>query len=151
MTTAMTYNVEYQCLVGSCPSFHKLTVGRTGAGAVTSNPVGINCGTDCVERCFAGTVVTLTPLPDPSWVFNSWAGPADRTDGVVTITAAVICQATFVPLSGDDVVIDFGPSYGLWMLSAGSTWQQSTVSVRKRSPPAISTGPRWTPEKRLID
>ena len=46
----MTYNVEYQCLVGSCPTFHKLTVGRVGSGTVTSSPIGIDCGTDCAER-----------------------------------------------------------------------------------------------------
>ena len=73
----MTYNLEYQCLIGSCPSFHKLTVGRVGSGNVLSSPAGINCGTDCSERYFAGTVVTLTPTPDQSWIFGGWTGSAD--------------------------------------------------------------------------
>ena len=62
-TSHMTYNVEYQCLVGSCPSAHKLTVGRVGSGAVTSSPIGIDCGSDCSERYLVGTVVTLTSTP----------------------------------------------------------------------------------------
>jgi hypothetical protein len=93
----MTYNVEYQCLVGSCPTFHKLTVGRVGSGVVTSNPIGIDCGTDCAERYFVGTVVTLTPTPGPSSAFDSWGGNPDCADGVVTITAEISCVATFVP------------------------------------------------------
>jgi hypothetical protein len=96
-TSHMTYNVEYQCLTGSCPSFHKLTVARTGSGTVTSSPIGIDCGTDCTERYFAGTVVTLTPTPAGSWAFSAWSGDADCSDGVVTMTAGVSCVATFVP------------------------------------------------------
>ena len=94
----MTYNVEYQCLVGSCPTFHKLTVGRAGSGTVTSSPIGIDCGTDCSERYFVGTVVTLTPTPGAGWAFSSWGGNADCADGVVTITAEISCLATFVQL-----------------------------------------------------
>jgi hypothetical protein len=97
--SVMTYNVEYQCLVGSCPSFHKLTVGRVGSGAVTSSPIGIDCGTDCSERYFAGTVVTLTATPAASWAFSTWSGNADCADGVVTMTAGISCVATFVPLA----------------------------------------------------
>ena len=97
-TSQMTYNVEYQCLTGSCPSAHKLTVGRVGSGSVTSSPIGIDCGTDCSERYFAGTVVTLTPTPAASWAFSTWDGNADCADGVVTMTAEISCVATFVPL-----------------------------------------------------
>jgi hypothetical protein len=113
-TSHMTYNVEYQCITGSCPSFHKLTVGRAGSGAVTSSPVGIDCGTDCSERYFVGTVVTLTPTPAASWAFSTWGGDADCADGVVTMTAAISCVATFVPspaapvLTLDKTSLQFG-------------------------------------------
>jgi hypothetical protein len=96
----MTYNVEYQCVVGSCPTFHKLTVSRVGSGTVTSSPIGINCGMDCAERYSVGTVITLTPTPGASSAFDSWGGNADCADGVVTITAEISCVATFVPLPG---------------------------------------------------
>ena len=104
--SVMTYNVDYQCLVGSCPSFHKLTVARAGAGAVTSSPVGIDCGTDCSERYFVGTVVTLAANPGAAWAFSSWGGNADCADGVVTMTAGISCVATFVPLTTPLVTLD---------------------------------------------
>jgi len=131
----MNYNLEYQCLVGSCPSFHTLTVDRTGGGTVTSNPIGVNCGTDCLERYFSGTVVTLTATPAPLWNFGGWTGSPDCADGLVTITAAMTCHATFIP-EQVDVAVDFGPQYGLWLLGAGLTWQP----LHPASPKALATG-----------
>jgi hypothetical protein len=103
----MTYNFEYQCLLGSCPSFSTLSVTVVNDGIVTSNPPGINCGADCLERYFTGTVVTLTATPDTGGGFDSWSGDPDCLDGVVTMTEARNCVATFVisanpPTSVDD-------------------------------------------------
>jgi hypothetical protein len=92
----MTYNFEYQCLLGSCPSFSTLSVTVVNDGTVTSNPPGINCGADCSERFFTGTVVTLTATPDIGGGFDSWGGDPDCVDGVVTMTEARNCVATFV-------------------------------------------------------
>ena len=39
------------------------TVGGTGPGTITSNPVGITCGADCTEVYNTGQVVTLTATP----------------------------------------------------------------------------------------
>jgi hypothetical protein len=50
---------------------------------------------DCSERFFGGTVVTLTPTPDPGAAFLGWTGHPDCTDGIVTMTAARSCTATF--------------------------------------------------------
>ncbi len=91
----MTYNLEYQCILGSCPTFYPLTVSTTGAGSVTSNPIGIDCGADCAERYFDGTVVNLTPVPVAGAVFNGWSGDADCDDGIVTMTTARQCIASF--------------------------------------------------------
>src|SRR5207253_5889378 len=41
------------------PSF-QLTLTVTGAGTVTSNPAGINCGQTCTASFPSGTAVTLT-------------------------------------------------------------------------------------------
>jgi len=51
-----------------------VTKAGTGNGVVTSSPAGISCGSDCTEAYSAGTVVTLTAVPDNSSNFGGWAG-----------------------------------------------------------------------------
>lgn len=51
-----------------------ITVDRTGAGAVTSAPTGINCGTSCQASFAAGTQVTLTAMPGLGATFTGWTG-----------------------------------------------------------------------------
>ncbi|MBI4229174.1 MAG: beta-propeller fold lactonase family protein, partial [Deltaproteobacteria bacterium] len=72
-----------------------LNVTKVGAGRVTSNPVGINCGGDCAEIYDEGTTVTLTPNGDAGWVFLGWSGDADCSDGNVLMDANKTCNATF--------------------------------------------------------
>jgi len=45
-----------------------------GAGAVTSSPPGVECGTDCTEDYPEGTSVTLTATPAAGSVFKRWTG-----------------------------------------------------------------------------
>jgi hypothetical protein len=47
-----------------------------GSGTVTSNPAGINCGTDCAGSYAAGTVVTLWATPARGSRFSGWRGGA---------------------------------------------------------------------------
>ncbi|HJW90350.1 MAG TPA: metallophosphoesterase, partial [Anaerolineales bacterium] len=49
------------------PVTYTLTVNKTGigSGTVTSNPAGIDCGSDCSEAYAPNTSVTLTAAPDP--------------------------------------------------------------------------------------
>ena len=65
----------------------RLAINKSGEGSVTvvSSPVGIDCGTDCLEIYNANTVVTLTVTPEPGTIFTGWAGNADCSDGVVTM------------------------------------------------------------------
>ena len=53
-----------------------LTVSKTGTGTgtVTSNPLGINCGSDCSEAYANGIAVDLTASPDTGSTFNGWTG-----------------------------------------------------------------------------
>ncbi|HOX30490.1 MAG TPA: hypothetical protein P5080_04835 [Candidatus Paceibacterota bacterium] len=53
-----------------------LTVTKSGfgTGTVTSNPAGINCGTDCLEIYPAHAPVTLTASPGAGSVFARWSG-----------------------------------------------------------------------------
>jgi hypothetical protein len=106
-----SYNLEYLCLVGVCPTAFPLNVSRTGSGSVTSVPAGIDCGLDCTERYLAGTVVTLSAVPAGGAVFNGWSGDADCDDGIVTMTAARHCIASFSTSTLPPTAVDDG--YGM--------------------------------------
>jgi hypothetical protein len=58
------------------PDIHTVTVNSlgTGAGKVTSNPPGIDCGQDCREDYTHGTTVTLQAEADTDSLFTGWSG-----------------------------------------------------------------------------
>jgi len=60
----------------------QLTVNRAGSGVgtVTSNPTGIDCGTDCSESYAADTQVTLTATASNNSIFAGWSGDCSGTD-----------------------------------------------------------------------
>jgi hypothetical protein len=55
---------------------HALSVNLSGSGggAVSSSPIGINCGLDCGESYDYGTQVTLTATPNGTSTFIGWSG-----------------------------------------------------------------------------
>ncbi|MEM5875706.1 MAG: SBBP repeat-containing protein [Candidatus Aenigmatarchaeota archaeon] len=67
----------------------------TGRGIITSNPAGINCGSDCSEVYLSGTIVTLKAKPYRGSTFAGWDGDDDCLDGVVKIDANKTCIARF--------------------------------------------------------
>jgi len=81
-------------------TFHlmvSLTVsqGGTGAGTITSDPAGIECGGSCSARFLWGSTVNLSPTAAPDSVFMGWSGDPDCSDGVVTLDGDKTCTATF--------------------------------------------------------
>lgn len=75
-----------------------VTIGGTGGGTVTSDPVGINCRSTCQAEFEAGTVI-LTAAPDLGSDF-SWSG-CDSVNGAtctVNVNAAKSVQANFALL-----------------------------------------------------
>ena len=83
-----------------------VTKAGTGSGTVTSNPAGINCGTDCTESYASGTVVTLMATAAADSTFAGWSGDADCTDGNVTLTVAKTCIATFTLTTPQNSLLD---------------------------------------------
>ena len=78
------------------PPKYTLTVSKLGAGTVTSNPLGINCGSDCTESYDYNTPVTLNAIPASGSVFSGWSGACTGTGScVVTMSAAKSATATF--------------------------------------------------------
>jgi DNA-binding beta-propeller fold protein YncE len=67
----------------SLPSF-SLSVAKTGEGAVTSAPAGIDCGTECAAEFSEGTKVTLTATPASGWKFVEWSAGACAGSKVAT-------------------------------------------------------------------
>ncbi len=69
-----------------------------GAGSVTSNPAGIDCGSDCSETLDHGTLVTLTATPSNSQSrFAGWSGGgcSGTNPCTVSMTAATTVTAEF--------------------------------------------------------
>ena len=60
------------------PSGPTLTVDVNGDGEVTSDPDGIDCGSDCSEDYEEGTEITLTAVADDGSRFRSWSLPNCR-------------------------------------------------------------------------
>jgi cell division septation protein DedD len=81
------------------PSQHTLNVKIDGThtGIVTSSAEGINCGSDCDEVYYAGTVIILIAKPDTGSVFEGWSGGGCSGKGqcVLTINADTTVTATF--------------------------------------------------------
>lgn len=62
-----------------------ITKGGAGAGTVTSNPAGINCGAGCQADFAPGTLVVLTATPGAGSTFAGWAGSGCTGTGVCTV------------------------------------------------------------------
>jgi YVTN family beta-propeller protein len=67
--------------------------GGSGIGTVTSNPVGINCGTSCLAQFPFNTNVTLTATAASGSFFAGWSGSG--CGAVVTMDISRTCTATF--------------------------------------------------------
>jgi hypothetical protein len=91
MNCTATFNQETQQ-----PTNYTLTLQKagTGSGTVSSQPTGIDCGTDCTDSYQSGTAITLTATPNSGSTFAGWTGDANCSDSF-RITADMNCTATF--------------------------------------------------------
>jgi len=84
-----------------------LSVTVVGSGSVTSDPVGIDCESDCSEDYDDDTVVTLTTSPDSGFILDSWSGDCVSNGScVVTLSVARSVTATFVAAGQTSVLIE---------------------------------------------
>jgi hypothetical protein len=67
-------NGEVTHLGGPVVVGHRLAVAVEGPGSVTSDPGGIDCGSDCEEEIRDGASVTLTAYPEDGAIFTGWRG-----------------------------------------------------------------------------
>lgn len=77
---------------------HSLTVATDGSGSgiVTSDPAGIDCGSECSELYDHGTSVQLTATPAPGSTFLGWSGDCTGTGVCIPLMeAARNVTATF--------------------------------------------------------
>jgi hypothetical protein len=93
-----------------------LSVSRagTGTGAVTSSPVGIDCGSSCSHSYDYGTEVALSASPGPISDFSGWSG-CDEAIGdwcKVRIEAAGSVTATFTQRTKALSLETVGPGLG---------------------------------------
>lgn len=78
----------------------------SGAGSVSSDPPGIDCGNDCVEPYPRGTIVTLVPNPAEGSIFAGWSGA-----GCAAASACMFNVETDVSITAvfDSIIPEYPP------------------------------------------
>ncbi|HYD41728.1 MAG TPA: lytic polysaccharide monooxygenase [Anaeromyxobacter sp.] len=96
MTQARSVSATFDTSTGTTYTL-SVTRGGTGSGTVTSNPVGISCGSTCSASFNSGVTVTLTATAASGSTFAGWGGACTGTAATcsTTMTAARSVTATF--------------------------------------------------------
>ncbi|MEM8860807.1 MAG: choice-of-anchor Q domain-containing protein, partial [Chloroflexota bacterium] len=67
----------------------QITITGTGSGRISSTVSTLNCETDCSGEIYAGTVVTLTAVPEEGSRFVGWTGACTGTEECVVTVAEI--------------------------------------------------------------
>ncbi len=73
----------------SANASYALAVTKSGSGVVTSQPVGIDCGTTCSSTFSAGSRVTLTAVASGGNAFSGWGGACAGSTNTCTVSMDV--------------------------------------------------------------
>lgn len=148
----VTVNGNISCSAMFQPLTATLSVSLAGSGTgtVTSDPSGIDCGSNCTAAFARGATVTLTATADPGSVFTGWHGTRDCADSTVRMNRSATCVAIFAQEAASgpgmlrpskDAAVPtkkmpssiglYRPSTGAWYLIANSTgvWHGCNVDI----------------------
>ena len=96
MSAAKSVTATFKPQTTSAKYTLTVTKAGSGAGTVTSNPAGINCGSACSYGFASGASVTLTAAPASGSTFAGWSGACTGTGTcTVPMSAAKAVKATF--------------------------------------------------------
>lgn len=86
------------------PAILTVTKSGNGNGTVSSNPVGISCGTACTNRFTGKSSVTLTAVASAGNVFTGWSGACTGITAtcIVSMTSAQNVTANFSAILAPD-------------------------------------------------
>lgn len=79
------------------PALRKLRITPHANGTVTTEPPGIDCGSDCERDFQFATEVRLRATSDYGSRFDGWSGDTDCWDGHVVMLLDTTCSAEFGP------------------------------------------------------
>jgi hypothetical protein len=106
---------------------------------VTSNPTGINCGSDCSESYAAGTSVTLTVSPAGGSTFAGWSGMCSGTgtcqvtmDSTKSGTASFSGCGTSVPIAPSWLRVDPVSQTELKLTWQDNSTNESSFKVERK-------------------
>ncbi|NVN92787.1 MAG: hypothetical protein HXX11_19625 [Desulfuromonadales bacterium] len=87
---------------------YPLTVSKVGSGVGTlsSDPEGIDCGTDCSESYSSDTTVTLTATPEAGSHFSGWGGSCTGSGSCAPVMSSTRTVTAEFSINDDVRIID---------------------------------------------
>ena len=128
---------------GGPPTLH-VTKSGTGNGTVTSNPPGINCGSECKANFADGTIVTLAASADAASTFTGWSGGGcSGTDPcTITLNNNTTIEASFA-LSGS-CAYTISPTSKTFNANGGNlSVNVSATGMTNCPPPLVDDDVEW--------
>jgi uncharacterized repeat protein (TIGR02543 family) len=129
-----------------------LTIAKTGEGAVTSSPAGLECtgaktGAECEHAYEQNEMVTLTASPASGYAFGRWAGCTTRLGltCAVEMSKAKTVKATFVK-TPSLTIEKAGPGYGK-VAATGISCDESCSGATSAIKTGTSVTVKATPAK----
>ena len=131
MTNCVVSMTQSQSVTATFAQLPELTVlvNGTGSGSVTSNPVGITCPTDCIEKYAQGTVVSLTAVADAGSNFTGWIGGG--CSGAATCTVTLAQSLTVTATFGTPTLMSPEPGAVLTDSAVTFAWAANGTAVTR--------------------